>query len=478
MDINGWLTIVTVFLALIALLPQHERNILLLKLGKVNLWLIVLILFVLIPYLIFFQKLAYRISFLTHFTHPDGLDPLNLAFGLCYLGFLWIILNVYVFSPTDVFYERVIQYYRSIIDEMPFPQFFSLFVKFCAPSRNTNEWMLYKPLILSPTFLKGIQQYQPNYIFSFIKYIDSRADFKSILLPFVKDTGSVYFQEIKDNHRFRVIRRGSPFLQGLIVENLEISLNLHIRQIVSDSAKSHLRQERNKLGSIYLQDHMYGHMVGEEGYDLPLYYHIRFISLLYSTAIQNMVETKDHMHTIYAGMIEGMIKNLGPLYEYPDRELPTNYHWLINEIFSEISDWEELFGTQHFSESKNNEDYAYFRKDSTYIDFIPSCFNFAVKELYKGLEEDKISVAFIARVFHHHLFHYYFRHDARPEILSAIEENVIRNIPGELMDDILDKTLDEHFAGCYNQFIQGHFNGDHREVAVQARLQSYIASNL
>lgn len=86
--------------------------------------------------------------------------------------------------------------------------------------------------------------------------------------------------------------------------------------MISDLSKKLIRSERGKSESIYLQPHPHVHTKGEEGYDLPLYYHIRFISLMYDNAITNKVDTHPHMHTLFGGMIEETVNNL-PLMEAP-----------------------------------------------------------------------------------------------------------------------------------------------------------------
>lgn len=481
MDINGWLTVVTVFIALIAFLPQHERNLLQIKLPKWEIYGSFILLIILIPYLLLFRKLETRIPILSKMTFKGGFEPCNIAFFLFYLIFLWILTRLFVIKPRRKTNHNTINYFNRIISELPFPQFFSLFLKYSEPPNTKAEWTVYRPLIMNPEFLKGIQQYQSNYVFKFLKFIGSDADFKSLMLPIIKDTQSVYFTEIKKNDGFQSISQRSPFLLGLAVSHLQQSLKLGLRQIVSDSAKTLIRLERGKMTSPYLQEHLYGHMRGEEGYDLPVYYHIRFIALLYSTAIQNLINTHPHMHTIYGGMVEEMVKNLDETGHYPEREFPTNYHWLINEIFGEISNWLDLFGTESTRTNENFETedgYFYYKDNSTYIDFIPSCFHFTANELFKGFDQDRITSAFIAKIFHYHLFGYYFRHDAKLAILTSIEQNVIRQIPNQLLADIFDKTLDEHFASSYEKFIARQFSGDAREVERQDRLLKFYVSIL
>lgn len=479
MDINSWLTIVTVFLALIAFLPQHERNLQQMKLSKWELYSSFILLILVIPFLIYFRKFETRFASLSTLTIKNGYEPHNIAFGLFYLIFIWILIRLFVWKPKDRIDQSVTDYFKRILSEIPFPQFFALFLKYSPSVFTKNDWRFYRQIIMDPIFLNGVRHYQPNYIFSLLSLINRKDDFKAIFLPIVQDIQSIYYREIKENDGHTSISQGSPFLMGVAVVHLNKALKLDLRQIVSDTAKIHVRSERSKSNSGYLQEHLYGHMQGEEGYDLPLYFHIRFIALLYGTAIQNRVDTHPHMHTIYAGMISEMVNNLAGWDEYTEKEFPTNYHWLISGIFGEISTWMDTFGTE---QTITNDDYEtetgyfYFDDHSSYVDFIPSCFNFSAVELYKGYEAGKIKPRFISRMFHYYLFGYYFRHDAKPEVLSSIEENAIRHIPADLLPEILDLTLDENFAGDYENFIERKFAGHGIELQRQDRLWKYLKS--
>lgn len=481
MDINGWLTVVSVFLALIAFLPQHERRLLQLTLSKSELVIILFILVVIIPYLLLFKKLETRIKWLSNFTFSHGIEHENIAFGLFYLLFVWILLRFLTLLPKGKMTPKVVNYFVSILDELPFPQFYSLFRKYSVTPTNSSEWELYRYLILQPAFINGIQRYHPNFIFTFLQQVSSKNDLKIMILPLLRDQTSIYYLDIKYNDGNNSVSPNSIFLYSLIVTHLDKTLSLGLRELISDSAKIHLRSERGRKNSLYMQEHLYGHVEGEEGYDLPLFYHIRCIDLIYCTAIKGKLNLKGNMHTIYGGMVAEVINNLDTVENYEDREFPTNYHWLISEIFNSIGNWLEIYGKKHFADIEKDDDeliYKYYSEQSNLTDFIPSCFHFTINELYKGYQENKIKLNFIAKMFHYHLFSYYFDHEAHPDILTSIETNVIRNIPKDLIPEIFDKTLDEHFAGSYNRFIERRFSGNEIEVRMQARLHKYYASIL
>jgi hypothetical protein len=184
------------------------------------------------------------------------------------------------------------------------------------------------------------------------------------------------------------------------------------------------------------------------------------------------------MHTLYAGIIDEMLKNI-PEVKYLESpgEFPTNYHWLISEIFAACNRWLELFGKLHVipsNESQPTEEYIYFNPHSPFVDFIPSCLNFCCKALYKGVEEKRITVDFLAYNMHYKILSEYFSFDLKDEMRGSIEENVIKNIPKEYVGAILSYSLDQEFAGSFDSFKTKIFSGSKGEIHVQLRLWQYL----
>lgn len=480
MDINTWLTVVTIFIGVITVLPKEERTLLQLKLHKIEYALFFTLLFVVIPYLILFPQIAGRWPVLWNFTVKDGFNPGNIAFAIFYALFFWIIGRFLFLRPVGRVNSKIIDYLKNALTELPFPQFFSLFVKYSPSKLQLRDWEQYKEVVLQPEFLQGVSKHRPSFVNNLWGLLDE-TDFKMVFKPFLTDPNSVYYGEIKGNDGSNSILSNSPFLNSILIKNLMKSRENGILYIISDFSKEQIRAEKSKIHSIYLQPHHYQHTQGEEGYDLPVYYHIRFIALMYSTAIINRVDTYPHMHTLFQGMIDEMIANLNSGAAEQDGEYPTNYHWLIGEVFSSASHWLNLFGSEHIKPGDNvipESDYIYFNKKSTYIDFIPSCLGFCLNSLYKGVEEHKINIQFVARMMYYNVLSEYFSHNLKEEMRSSIEENIIKNIPKGYIESILDLALDERFAGDFSQLKNKRFSSVHKEEAeVQLRLWNYMQSH-
>jgi hypothetical protein len=478
MDINTWLTIVAIYIAILAILPREERNLLQLKLHKVEYGTFLFCFLIVIPFLIQFPRLAHRWPFLWTFTIRNGYSPGSIAFGIFYLLFLWVVVRFLLVKPVGRVNTKIILYFDNALSELPFPQFLSLFVRYSPPKLLRQNWNLYREVVLRPEFLQGISKYRPGFVYDIWKLLQNEEEFKAVFRPFLSNLSSLYYEEIKANDGADTVLSNAPFLQSTIVKNVVKNKKNGLLPLISDFAKQTVRAEKGKPNSVYLAPHSYYHTKGEEGYDLPLFYHVRFVSLMYSTAITNKLDLGPHMHTLYAGIIDEMTNNLSDSIDVNNKgEYPTNYHWLIGEIFSCANRWLEYFGGEHvesFDDPIPKSSHIYFWKPSSYISFIPSCLNFCCNSLYKAVKENRVSLAFVAKLMHYNIFSEYFDHGLKDEMRGSIEENIIRNIPEEYLAEVLDFTLDELFAGTFFDFREKSFSGSDTEVSLQLRLWNYL----
>lgn len=307
-----------------------------------------------------------------------------------------------------------------------------------------------------------------------------RKSFSSIL----EDPKSVYYNELKEHWNSNSLIENCPFLESLIVKDVSIVICFGLIPIVSEYAVKHLHNDKN-FKYVYNQIHIYSHFSEEEGHDLHLFFHLRFIGLLYSTAMWNKVDIGrfkngySHMYTIFSGMINAMIDNMDIDQSKLVKEYPSNYHWMIGEIFSIMGYWLETFGAKEpYCLEDTICEYPLFSRESSYLDFIPSCISFSLNEMYKGYQIGKISDNFIARQLHFHVFGYYFNWQAKGELQAEIENTIIKDIPLGLMDVVLSFTLDERFAMSISSFKDRRFYGANvEEKAVVKRLWMFLNAN-
>ena len=69
---------------------------------------------------------------------------------------------------------------------------------------------------------------------------------------------------------------------------------------------------------------------------------------------------------------------------------------------------------------------------------------------------------------------YKFSHDLKDEMSDSIEENVVKDIPREYLEAILELALDEKFAGSFFRSREKHFSGLNSEVLLQLRLWNFL----
>jgi hypothetical protein len=484
MDINSWLTIITVFIAVLAFFPNEERKLLEYKLGKIESGIILISLVVIIPYLILFPKLMNRIHFLKIFTVQNGIDPSSIAFGIFYIIFIWILIRLFWIRPKNRTNKDTIEYYTKLLSELPFNKFFSLFTRYTPDNISKKDLGLYEPILFNPVFLKGVVQHQPSYLSKNWSNYNNESDFRSLFSLFLADTHSAYYREIKENKDSNQVLANSPFLQTVLVKNLKQNIDNEIFPLMYDTIQTHLKAE--KLNSIYNQQHDYKFIREEQGYDLPIYFHIKFIGLLYSNAICNKTDIgtistfNGHMRTLLSEMIARMISNM-QVSKDSKKEYETNYHWLIAQTFDVISNWLELFGSEHpvYPEEYENGirkfGYTFFEAKSTYKYFIPQCFANCLEKLYEGFEEGKITQEFINMRFHYDIMSYYYEWYAIDDIRTQIEEEIIAHIPQNILPKVLEYSLDEEYATHYSSFKEKKFHGVKKEeLEIQKRLWSFL----
>jgi len=214
------------------------------------------------------------------------------------------------------------------------------------------------------------------------------------------------------------------------------------------------------------------HNSEDEGYNLPVYYHIRLIGILYASAIRNKIDVHTitpnygNMQSIYSSMITGMIENLSPDGVDNSKEYPTNYHWLISEIFHTTNNW-----LYQFNEKEN------FVRKSSNVDFIPFNVSLCLSELYKGEQNNKIHKKFVISQCYYSVLTEYFSPLLNNSLRESIEKNIIADIPNNLMESILDFSLNEKYSIWFKEFREGNYrliNNDEKEILT--RLRKFLLS--
>jgi len=472
MDINGWLTVITVFTAIFALIPRADLVLSFYRIKPIEKRGVFFIVVVLIPYLIFFPSIVSRFTFLKCFTYDWGFKPSTIAFALFYFSFFWLIARLFWVIPQEKTTEKSIAYYVELLNEQPFEEFFKLFAKYTSTSGIENQWNVYKQLIFQPKFLRGIVITHASFLLQFWKQFSNEKDFQTVFRLFLENENSAYYMEIKEHWNTYSLLDDKPFLNTVLRDNLQQSIHNGLLQVYSDYVSNLLVAQYDKA-SIYNQPHYYTRIREDEGYDLPLYYHILFIGFLYSSAIENKVDISGishrytNMQSIYSNIVEGIINNIDTTQVNDKAEYPTNYHWLIAEMFSLIENWLTTFS-----------DKKYFSKNSSYVSFIPFSFSLCMNELYKGFNRGKITQRFLNARIYYNMLSDYFSHRTNDEMKTSIEEEVIQRIPKEHLKPIFDFALDEKFEMHFSDLVDENYQMiNAEELKVLKRLRKFLAKN-
>ncbi len=306
-----------------------------------------------------------------------------------------------------------------------------------------------------------------NYIFF------SKEVFQKELKKLISQRDSVYYTELEEHWNCHSLINTSSFLSQLLDKQLPKSIEYGLLPLISDLVNNHLYYDKDTK-YIYNQPHIYPHNREDEGRNLPVYYHIRLIGILYATAIHNKVDidtvsrSYKNMQGIYSTIINGMVDNLKEIDEIDSsKEYPSNYHWLIGEIFSTENNWLTRFNEEEF-----------FVESFSYVDFIPFSLRLCLSELYKAVRKQKIDEKFLVHQVYYGVFTEYFSPLINDLLKTSIEKNIISEIPDEFLVPILRFSFDEKFAMNFEEFCEGRFrvvNSKEREIL--HRLRNFLMNN-
>lgn len=473
MSIDSWLTTIGLLIAIIAFFPKPELKLLQLKLHIAELWGGLVVLIIILPFLIYFYALAARFPFLNFFTLRNGILPKNIAFVFLYSLIIWLVIRFVWLRPNKRYSQNILDYYLQLIKEVPFDVFFNIFRRYEDIDSIRRMWPKFHELFTQPLFLNGIIHYQPEFIYRNWECINSQEDFDQLLDLFINDHDSAYFKGIEGHwNSSTLIPYVSPLLNQLIGLQLRQSMKFGLIKYISKTGVSHLHREGFNSNSIYLQTPVFlDH--ASEGIQLPVFFHVQFISLLYATSIDSGVDIEEfggkNMYTIYSTWIARIIENLklsGRKFTEKDN---SNYHWLISKMLDNAGDWLRFF----------SENEAYDNKFCSYRKFIPGGLGLCFNEVYKGYQEELIPLNFVVQHLHHNVLSLYYNLRERPDLKALIEKQIISKIPQSIVISVFAFSLDEEFALIFDDFNSGHFPSlqDQAEIDLVSRLRNQLREN-
>ena len=281
---------------------------------------------------------------------------------------------------------------------------------------------------------------------------------------------SFYYAEIRRHWNTYSLRDDSEEFKLLLVSNLQKTIDYGLLSIIADYADTHLNYDLDTV-AIYNRPHLSMRNAENEGYNLPVYFHIAFIGILYSTAIRNRVDINllshhnKHIRSIFSGMIQKMIANIQMNQFGLSNEYQTGYHWLIGEIFSITNNWLDTF----------NED-KYFIEKSSYVDYITSNIKYCLSELYNGEKNSRISEHFIIQQIYYGIMNDYFSSALKEPLRTSIENNIIVNIPERLIKPILEFALDEKYAIDLDALLANEYppDLDRTDIYILDRAKTFL----
>jgi hypothetical protein len=471
MGLSDWFTAFSLFIAVYALFSAEERRILALKLNKADPYIFLIALFGTLIF-IKYNDVYNRFSFLKDLDLSWGINSSNWALLLFLSAAIYYAIKLYRI-PSKLPSTDLIAYYQTLMKQ-DFQTFFRLFNKYEKSASDNEFFDSYKSIIFEPAFLEGVSD-QPYYYTNLLDKIDKET-FRKYFTGLLNNQNSIFYKELVLNADANLVNEENYFLYKLLHTSPGLFFNIGGLKILRDWHVKYLENEQLKRGqSVYNQNPE----LVVQGFELslPLYLHIVFIRLVYQEAIVQKIDPSTlsngytNMLSIFSNLIEKIVGciDVASYRHHESAEYPLKYHYLISEIFDTVEGWIEWF----------NED-DNFGTDTSLLSFFPSCMRWCLQELIKGYETGVIPQDFVLRVYHYRVMLIYYKHDLKEELATEIENECILEIPRNLLEDILDYSLDESFALSFNNFKAGEFHhpgSNAHEMVIIKRLFDLLTEN-
>lgn len=192
MQLSDWFTIIAILLAVLAFFSQAERKVLLHKTSKWQIGITTIVLFLIIPFLLFYKDLANVFSFLNEspfiFHNRFLPGPSGWAFILIFISIgywiWWFSVRLKKAAPT----ERLIDHYIKSMNVMPFEDLFRLFIKYEETQlEETAHFKMYSSLLANEMFFNSALDYNPKLFIGIIGNLDAKSILDSELPIVIRD---------------------------------------------------------------------------------------------------------------------------------------------------------------------------------------------------------------------------------------------------------------------------------------------------
>jgi hypothetical protein len=443
MGISDWFTILGLFLAIYALISTEERRILVYKLGKFNVWLILLA-FTLMLCFIKYQDLYDRFEFLEKLNKYGIIHSSNWALVI-FIGTVIYFAVCFYKIAEKLPSKDLINYYKTLMKQ-DFKVFYGLFNKYEKNATDKKHFESYKTILFEPVFIEGVSEEQ--YYFSDLLNSMDELTFKKYFTSILNNSNSIFYKELIRNSEYNSVQEENYFLVKIIRDNPKMFFDIGGFEILRDWQLRHLEVEKIK-GSQSIYNQPIPDFINSFELSMPLYLHILFVKLLYQEAILQKIDigslskSYPNMQTVFSTIIEKCIDciDLKEYKKYKKQENPLKYHYLISEIFMMYQNWLEAFNKEEYFVLKNS-----------LFGFFTLSLNLSINALTEGVNKKVISNDFFIRQIRFHLFNVYFKHDLKDVLRTELENVCIGKISPQNLENILTYTLDGEFGLSFGDF--------------------------
>ncbi|MDX2195633.1 MAG: hypothetical protein NW207_04390 [Cytophagales bacterium] len=165
MQLSDWFTVVTILIAVLAFYKPEERKLLMLKIGTTNLLCTSIILCVVIPFLLYYDRLiCYYFNSCVTILASDWAFIVLISLVAYWVWWFYFKLKKQAIS------DKIIQFYKDSINTLPFDELLRLFIKYEVPIEKSSD---YATLLSDSIFYNAALQINSKFILNEFKKMDS-----------------------------------------------------------------------------------------------------------------------------------------------------------------------------------------------------------------------------------------------------------------------------------------------------------------
>ncbi|WP_430412703.1 hypothetical protein [Kordia sp.] len=265
MGVSDLLSLIGLFLAIIAFLDSSERKFILNKFSNRDFFLVSLYL-ILVNYLIFYQWWTNQIEFLNYFEFEGFPNTNTWAYFISIILIFWFLYKImYAYFPNEN-KDKVLQFYKYLIAKKEYQSLFSYiekydFKKLRSKKVDSFQVILLEEIIGNKLFLKETASYNFFFIIELLNTNDNKVLENNFIYSQLTDQNSYTLMNIESPNQsfFKLLFHNDEFFLKSIDHNLRhnmsdlILLNKYILKFYLFTSQKKIVENTEVIENVFLK---------------------------------------------------------------------------------------------------------------------------------------------------------------------------------------------------------------------------------